>query len=461
MTDERKKELRQLLSEALGGVEIQPRSNSRFSGIDIDVQAYTELLQQRWIFYSQDALRILGNFELLIVNETTKSKLLDFIRKEFASFIHEDQIQSASFFIRGGGFDVGYPLDYLLKQLMKIAVAFGVEKAISDVDRCTENTSGSFQYIALLEGIRVEAEIQVFENIRLVRLPNSTSELPYYLPDFLIPGISPDFLGKTLLVINASVSPVFCKPFPEVFREGYHRDHLPFQVEVTGGKFSSFKEDDFYEKFCQALSLVCNSAVRIPLKWRFLAEHVLFNLDTMSVGGTSWRTDVDRFGSSAAAGKTQIDEAKCLYQNLVKLDSKVREKLQIPIDRWIKSKTNQNTVDKIIDLGIAFEAIYLSDISETTELSFRLRLRASWFLGKDKARREELMKDFSKIYEWRSRAVHTGKLPNKIKRTSFTPEEIEAFITKAQDLCRQSILKILEDGEFPDWNNLILGEESL
>ena len=43
----------------------------------------------------------------------------------------------------------------------------------------------------------------------------------------------------------------------------------------------------------------------------------------------------------------------------------------------------------------------------------------------------------------------------------LSQEEVREFITRAQDLCRDSILKILEDREFPDWNDLILGEESL
>ena len=81
-------------------------------------------------------------------------------------------------------------------------------------------------------------------------------------------------------------------------------------------------------------------------------------------------------------GEAQIDEAKCLYNTLAHLDSNIGGKLQIPIDRWVKSKTTQLPVDKIIDLGIAFEALYLSDISEATELSFRLRLRAAWYLEK-------------------------------------------------------------------------------
>ena len=126
-------------------------------------------------------------------------------------------------------------------------------------------------------------------------------------------------------------------------------------------------------------------------------------------------------------------------------------------NRWIKSHTYQNPEDKIIDLAIALESLYLLDRDGKPELAFQLRLRASWFLGKDKVHRKELMKDFSQIYEWRSKVVHTGKLPNKTKKTPFTRQETKAFIEKAQDLCRQSIIKILEEGKFPDWNNLILG----
>ncbi len=49
---------------------------------------------------------------------------------------------------------------------------------------------------------------------------------------------------------------------------------------------------------------------------------------------------------------------------------------------------------------------------------------------------------------------------SKSKKRPYTQEEIKELITNAQDLCHESILKILEDGKFPDWNNLILGEES-
>ena len=73
------------------------------------------------------------------------------------------------------------------------------------------------------------------------------------------------------------------------------------------------------------------------------------------------------------------------------------------------------------------------------------------------------MKVFGEIYDWRSKVVHTGKLLEKrmsrTKRRPFTRQAVRQFIERTQDLCRESILKILEDGEFPKWNSLILGGE--
>ena len=162
-----------MLREAMIGLEIRARSGDRSSSLPMDV--YRAYLQQRRKSYWAD-------FNPYIVNEAIKSKLLDFIRVEFAQFIREDRILSASFFLLGGPTN-GFPLESLLEQLLKITIVRGIEGAVSAFDRCTKETHGSVQYMALLEGITLETEIQVFEGIRLVPLPSSTSELPRYLPN--------------------------------------------------------------------------------------------------------------------------------------------------------------------------------------------------------------------------------------------------------------------------------------
>ena len=451
MTEERRLELRQLLNEAMESLEIRERSGAGTSSPPMDVHSYRAYLQQRrplsWVDFNPD-----------ITNEDTRSKLLDFIRVEFAPFIHEDSIQSASFFISGGGFDMGYPLDTLLKQLLKIAIVREIEGAIPAVNRCTIDPYGPFQYMALLEGIRLETEVQVLEGMRLVPLSHSRPEL---VPDVYIINISglseKFFFGKTLLIIDAFVSPIFCKPFPELFREGFREDDLPFRVGVSGGNFPNFEVEDFYEKFCQALSLACNSAVKIPLKWQLCAEDELFNLSGFGLGGFTRRYDADSLGSSPEAGEAQMDKAKCLYEKLVNPDPNVSAKLQIPIDRWIKSKTTKSDVDKMIDLGIAFEALYVPD-SGRGEIRFKLAVRAAWYLGKDKDDRNKLLTKFKQIYDHRSNAVHRGKLDEKVK-LGGEHISISEFIERAQNLCRESIMKVLNDGRFPVWNDLILGGE--
>ena len=466
MTEDRKQELTQLLHEAMGSLTISPRSPNRFQLPVLDVHAYRDILKQYWKYHSFDPIPIVKRYELHIGNETVESKLLDFIRVEFAPCIQEDSIQSASFFIGGSGSPSGYPLDYLLNQLLKIAIVHGMEGALQEFERCTQNEDGYFEYIALLEGIKLEAAVQVFEGIKLISLPNTTSELQHYLSDFILWGDQPStfqpsvFCGKTLLIIDASVSPIFHKPFPEIFREGFKAEHIPFKSKIVCREFPNLKVENFYEQFCRVLSLSCNSAVQYSRTWKRLAEDELFNLHSMRDIGITTYYKVNQIRNDIMIGESHIDEAKHLYNLLTNLNTGTLEELQIPIDRWIKSKTSVNPVDKIIDLGIALEALYLSETDYNREIRFRFSLHAAWHLGKEKEHRKELMKEFKAIYDWRSTVVHTGKLRNKTKRTPFTPEETEAFITNAQDLCRDSIMKILVDGKFPDWNDLILGEES-
>ena len=461
MNDVRKQELRQLLNEALANLEIRIDSANRHQLPPIiNVNKYRSILQQYWIFHSINFLSPVTRYEPHIVNMTTKSKLLDFIREEFASFIHEDQIQSASFFIIGVGSPGGYTLDSLLDQLLKIAIVHGIERAVADFDRCTKNTYAPFQYIALLEGIRVGAEIQGFEGVRLVPLPLSTSELSNYLPVMAITEMAAhSFLGKTLLIIDAFMSPIFHKPSLKEFQ----RDDIPFQIQAIGEKFPKFNVNDFYEKFCQALSLVCNSAVQVSLKWQFLAEDELFNLNTPGQGGITRSYDADPFGSFTKIGEAEIDEAKRLFEKLVTPNSNVAGELQIPIDRWIKSKTSQTAGDKMIDLCIAFESLYIPGMND--ELKFRLGVRAAWLLGENKDDRKRLLAVFKKIYDWRSTVVHGGELKKKTFTIHDETITMSELITEAQDLCQKSIVKILkkysEDGKYPDddfWNDLILGE---
>ena len=485
MTEERRQELKQLLEAATTKENLKIRyvhGQGMIYGYELSfpIDKYRDYLQGRWASYSAEPSGFASSVKPHIVNEATKLKLLDFIREEWAPFIEGNHVHRASYAIEGShvdGFRLedirsgGLILDACLEHLLKIVIVCGSEEAVSVFDRysCTEGSQGYFQHVVSLEGIRVETDIPVRRGVRLITVPDTSSgPVPAWLLRHM-PSVS-FFLnresefsarGKTLLVIDRPVFSIFHKRSQDMFDDGSPIGDLLFQFNLEGEKFTNSEAVKSFEKlFCQALSLACNSAVQSSGDGWLFPEEKFFHPGN---GGVSLSRSRGQFGDATfgkptKVGVTEVDEAKYLYC-ILDGNADIREKLRIPIDRWRKSKTPRNPIDKIIDLGIAFEALYLSNISEPIELAFRLRLHAAWNLREDEEDRKDLMKEIQEIYAWRSSVVHTGKLPNKKKKTPFTPEEVNQFIEKAQDLCRESIIKIIKAKKFPDWNSLILGGE--
>ena len=292
-------------------------------------------------------------------------------------------------------------------------------------------TENIYDNVVLLNGIVLKNEVEVFEGIRLVPFPSTLGKKGENIRRFVsewssaVGGIR-YFFNKIQLITDSSV-------------------------------VSEFNID----QLCQALSLACNSGIQIATIVSVRKDEDPFSL-------------VPYIGPSIPSlpcmqrdpvEDSDIEEAKRLYKILDSLEPDVRRKLHIPINRWIKSHLLQSAmvdkmidpeishekiaeapttrdVDKMIDLGIAFESMYLSSVSK---LSHHLSSRASKYLVENQDEQEELKEMFKEIYNWRSKAVHEGAFPEKdvkIGEKSVTPSE---FIKQTQDLCRRSILKILED----------------
>ena len=459
MTENRKHELYQLLNEAMVSWEARPYGGD--GSVVLPKDQYKDQIQKKWTFYSERPPP--GSVEFLpyITNEEAESRLLDFIRTEFTSFIHEDKILSCCYAVLGGA-PGGYPLERFLWQLMRIAIVKGVNEAVFAFDKCTENASGSFKVIALLDGIRLETTIPVFDGIQLVPLADSPSKFPPYVPDLSEAafGWSVDSLkGKTLLMVDHSVFPMFHKPPRPTAENADKLRKEVFQTKIDSKDVSHSDAPNFFAQLCRVLSLACDSPVQITLIWQFIAESKLYNLYNQRVMGWQGRwVDSNPWRSSPKAGKAHIKKAKDLYKKLVKFKSSDRTRLGIAIDRWLKSKTREARIDQIIDLGIAFEALYVPD-GGSGEITFKLKVRAAWYLGNDKEDRSDLLTKFRDIYKSRSNAVHDGQLGRTVK---FGGDNISAseFIKEVQELCHQSIIKILEKGRFPDWNSLIIGGEA-
>ena len=478
MTEERKEELRQLLQEAINNLVIRVR----FESGTISREKYIETLRKRCEFYGISDDPSDNYYYLLyqpdIAKENTKADLLEFIRRELNQVIEDNKIGYTTYNVDGcaqNGFclvkrmipqnynfsDVSDVLEYLLK----MSLVFGLDKAVLsfDQDCCPEGRYSLYHSITSLEGIRIETEIQINNQVRLVPLPG---DIEYRLNHSLFNQHRRHRdKGTTLLIIECIKYARFHKPSDTNFAEG-QVVNLPFQVEANEIELSNQGMImDFRETFCQALSLACNTMIMFDYFWDYSAVDVFRSDD---VGQKIWY--LGPIGKSVEAGKSEIEKAKHLYKILEKFDQKPIDRktekakaiFHIAIERWRLSKTYQN-LDKLIDLCIAFESLYLPNIKD--ELKFRLSVRAAWFLGESKDDRQRLLTVLKKIYDYRSTVVHGGELKKRDVTVDKKTIPMSELVTDAQDLCQKSIVKILkkysEDGKYPDddyWNNLILGD---
>jgi len=132
------------------------------------------------------------------------------------------------------------------------------------------------------------------------------------------------------------------------------------------------------------------------------------------------------------------------------LPSAQREALRVPLQRLASAMRAWSTVDSAIDLGIALEALLLAD-TDTSELTFKLRLRVSRYLEPAGAGRERFFDAVRDLYAIRSTAVHRGHLPDTFKARPTTEILEDGYRVVARALRR-----MIADG-IPDWKAVELG----
>ena len=386
---------------------------------------------------------VMGLYRPSIEDNILKDQLLDALRIELKGFISKDRILTSDFAIYGG-ITNGCSMEDVLEGLLRLAIAEGETTAAKSFYKRMDDDHVVLQQYFMLTGIKIEEEIRLFDGIHLLPLPTDTELLPGYLPLTFSPDLRADhFSGGTLLRIDLRVGPVFVKPDSSYSLDG------PGPMSSFSRKVHSNDIDDFHpQRFFQALFLATGCLVEQAVQWQHLSDDQMFTINIG--GGLSYRLNELARIRNTTMDDSQLKESIAVYGKMTSLfkNRKVEDWLRVPIDRLIKSKAQGDLVDKMIDVGIALESFYLRN-TENRELAFKMSLRAALYLGPEARKRKSLLYKFIEIYAQRSHAVHQGK-----KSEIMTNE----FVEEAQELCKTSILKALDDGIEPNWNKLVLGD---
>lgn len=141
--------------------------------------------------------------------------------------------------------------------------------------------------------------------------------------------------------------------------------------------------------------------------------------------------------------KNEIDEFKSFWSVISKAELPEKNFISVGIRRFSQSNERDNIEDRIIDIMISAEAIFLSSGgSFQGELKYRLSHRAAMFIETDVERQKYVFDFMQKAYDVRSSIVHGSnpKLPKKMDGSTYTLEE---FCEDIERYLRVSIKKAI------------------
>jgi hypothetical protein len=141
-----------------------------------------------------------------------------------------------------------------------------------------------------------------------------------------------------------------------------------------------------------------------------------------------------------------------LHCRLMTISGKLRDRLVVALHRWhALFLRNGVNADFFIDLGIGLESVFVSE--KGAEIGYRLAVRGAHLLGGSTvASRTNMFRRLMTLYDARSRAVHAGRLLEKVP--SAVAPTVGHLAMDGEELLRQAIIMMIYRGR-DDWEELV------
>ena len=337
--------------------------------------------------------------------------------------------------------------------LIRVAAVIGPESAARLLDGWAHGEPLRFKICLVLAGVYVAQPHTLSSGLRVYPLPISSEGLPVSMPDTDWNRLR-DMLGHPVLEINAHTSPVFFQP-PRDEGQYPSLETLTVLPGVT------------VDSFLTALSLVSNRRVEVAWSWNDYGDAAAFATRAPASWGGPGPMTLRTLGRGLTHGiATNITKLTGFHPPSPDLDGNLLRKawewvkelqrrmdadprFRIAVTRWKQSATHSaSREDRAVDLRIALESLYLD--SSAGESTFRLSTTCARHLGSSLEERQDISRTLKRFYGLASRVIHGTEVDQT--RTS----DVE-LLRNAGKLCRDGILKIIEEKHQPNWSDLLLG----
>ena len=250
-----------------------------------------------------------------------------------------------------------------------------------------------------------------------------------------------------------------------------YRYRLPKRVSTTADSGEDDDDDLADHAEIMRLSDMTETVVEDVMRALRLVHHGAFSIPGAIHLPQTWfdeaqepRCDFLQTGSRHYLMTATFSEEGCsqvegIYQALHRPTVTNQRGILEAVRRYSFARDRHRPEDRMLDLMIAAEALFLDD-GNTSELRYRLSLRAAFFLGQSGREREVIFRFMKLAYDARSSIAHGGS-PGQLRDPDGDQIDLELFTKYLDRYLRSAIKKALQaapnGGGFGDWERRILG----
>lgn len=328
-----------------------------------------------------------------------------------------------------GGTRVEY--ENLIESLIIRSIQVGVHKAIEELEYYLTHYDFPCRKMLLIGGIVVPTSINLSEGIVLAPFSGFDSKNFDYIPGAQSPIVDPTARNNITAALISDFN------FPRS-----HRNENEPNPTINNNSHDMTKLEEAFN----CLTLIGPSGPGIlatsimPMIWRPAGSH-------SAIGQCPFPTELR---SHHIFNATDCQRLQQIHQQYVALPLSTRNHLRVPLRRLNLAMRRYWDVDTAIDLGIAMETLVVEKTNDST-IGFMLRLRVARLLGNNINERKIIAKQIQRLYDLRSKAAHTGVLPNTIQNISSS-----TVLQQGAELV-SSIIEHFILNDQPDWDNIIYG----
>ncbi len=344
-------------------------------------------------------------------------------------------------------------MEVIVGHFLRYAEDHGAVKTAENIEKYLNTDKLDGLIVLAICGICLDKPIVITDNVKLIPYQN--------IPDSFYKAIFDPYS------INSDISsPSFPKKFQTMRENPISKSFDNVKIKPTAALVYSVSgarkepvsnfENIYHEikNICLSLTLV-GPCAPTPLAMWWQTEIWVYCWPGSHGGVYLEEFDLinrsDKLLNSGEVGEEDIKVCKAFLD----LEKAQKEKLYIPLSRLNNAIIRKNHKDKVLELGIAIESIFLNDNDSASELTYRVQLRAAKLLGRcsNLSEKQAISKLFKDLYGYRSKVAHGGVL----KDSDDLRRHIEEGISKTAQAIKIILLQANSVKEWKEfWDKLVL-----